>query len=399
MRALVVAIAAVLILVGCSDDDTSPTTEPSTTPDTVDLTESTAEHPATSANTDSLQDVTISTKTVAVADQPIVMRPHPDGSVWIAQRTGSIVELDLDAGTVSTPVLDLSEEISTDGERGLLGMAFDPSGERIYVHYSGLDGATNLVSFAFDPDGIDMDTRAQHLLLEQPFPTHNGGDLHFGTEGLLYMALGDGGLWGDPQGNGQNTDTLLGSVLRLSVDGTEGYQISEDNPFADGGGRPEIFLYGVRNPWRFDIDETTGDLWIADVGQGEVEEITHLGAGTNFGRGANLGWALREGSEPYDGGESPEDEIAPIFEYSHDRGCSITGGYVYRGDAIAGLEGAYVYADYCEGAVHAVTPAGEDRALGAEFGPREIISFGVGSDGELFVLQASGPIVALLPGQ
>jgi glucose/arabinose dehydrogenase len=401
MKTAAIVLVGLLLATSCSDDDSasedpSSTTDTATTPSGLDVTSTETVQPNSEP---SLDEVTVSTEQIAVVDQPIVMRPHPDGSVWVAERVGTVVGLDLETGTVGSPVLDLSDEISTEGERGLLGMAFDPSGDRIYVHFSGLDGAANLVSFTFDSAGIDLDTRAEHITVDQPFKNHNGGDLHFGTDNLLYMALGDGGAADDPEGNGQNTDTLLGSVLRLSVDGEDGYDIPEDNPFADGGGRPEIYLYGVRNPWRFDIDGQTGDLWVADVGQGDVEEITYLDVGTTFGLGANLGWALSEGSESFEGREAPEDEVGPIFDYTHDRGCSITGGFVYRGDAIAGLNGAYVYADYCEGAVHAVTSSGIDRALGPEFDRGEIISFGVGSDGELFVLQASGPVVALVPGQ
>jgi glucose/arabinose dehydrogenase len=409
VKTIAITVVALLVSTACTSDDSATSAPVATTADTALSTTtggiSTGDNTSTTAaslaqnNDAAFEDVALSTLTVALAEQPMVMRPNRDGSTWIAQRAGTIVGLDLTTGELSDPVLDLSDDISTDGERGLLGMAFDPSGERVYVHFSGLDGETNLASFAFDPNGIDPNTRAQHLTLEQPASNHNGGDLHFGTDGLLYLALGDGGSQGDPSGNGQNPETLLGSILRLEVDGTDGYQIPDDNPFADGGGRGEVYLYGVRNPWRFDIDEPTGDIWVADVGQGDVEEITLLGSDTGFGHGANLGWALREGSASFEGGDEPEGHIGPVFDYTHERGCSVTGGYVYRGDAIAGLDGAFVYADWCEGSVHAVTPSGVDRALGPEFGPNEIVSFGISSDGELFVLQASGPIVALLAAE
>jgi glucose/arabinose dehydrogenase len=246
--------------------------------------------------------------------------------------------------------------------------------------------------------------RRELLRVEDPYPNHNGGHLALGPDGYLYIGLGDGGSGGDPHGHGQDTDTLLGSILRIDptappADGE--YGIPADNPFAASGGEPEIWLYGVRNPWRFSFDRATGDLWIGDVGQGEVEEIDRLPAtnGRDAGRGANLGWNLMEGSEPFEG-ENPAGGVLPIYEYTHDDGCSVTGGYVYRGRAIPALTGAYLFADYCEPDLRAVRVAGDEvvEERSWDLSLEAIQSFGEDADGELYVLLASGPLLRLTAG-
>ncbi len=419
MRNAVVALTlAGIIAAGCSDDDSGSSTSTSVTDTSTTSVEATSESSSTSepvgaTTTDpadttattqtttppapDLESVSISTAEVAVASVPLVMRPHPDGTDWLAERAGIVRSIDVATGEIGEPILDLTSETTTNGERGLLGMDFDPAGERLYVHFSGLDGEGRIESFAFDPDGIDPGSRAVHLTVDQPFANHNGGDIHFGLDGHLYVAFGDGGSGGDPENNGVDTNTLLGAVLRLAVDGTDGYDIPADNPFADGGGAAEIYLYGVRNPWRIDIDEATGDLWIADVGQNEIEEIDHLDADVEFGLGAHLGWNLREGTREF-AGDAPEGHIEPIYEYDHDQGCSVAGGFVYRGDAIGALQGAYVFSDLCEGEIRAVDATGAQRSLGVNVGSGEVLSFGEDHAGELYVLTASGPILAILPG-
>ena len=242
--------------------------------------------------------------------------------------------------------------------------------------------------------------------LDQPFPNHNGGHLVFGPDGLLYIGLGDGGAAGDPLEAGQDRGQLLGSILRIDPAGVDGsaYAIPADNPFVgEEGARPEVWLKGVRNPWRFSFDRATGDLWVGDVGQDEIEEIDHLPAdadGLNAGRGLNLGWNAMEGDQPYDDGVEPDDHTPPVFTYTHaEGGCSVTGGFVYRGSTIPELFGAYLYADYCAGDLRALAVTdGEvvDDATIADpvDGP---VSFAQGPGNELYLLAQSGPLLEIVP--
>jgi glucose/arabinose dehydrogenase len=276
--------------------------------------------------------------------------------------------------------------------------------------------------------------------LDQPFPNHNGGDVVFGPDGFLYLGFGDGGSAGDPLLAGQDRGQLLGSILRIDPRGTDGsaYTIPADNPYADEqGARPEVWLKGVRNPWRFAFDRANGDLWVGDVGQNEVEEIDWLPAdedGTGAGRGANLGWNEMEGSVPFEDGVEPEDHTPPVLSYTHGAtgGCSVTGGFVYRGAAIPGLTGAYLFADYCASDLRAIRFVyrgeaipelfgaflftdychGELRALAidredgdvldnAEILPDTLespISFGQDADGELYVMTQPGQLLRIVRG-
>ncbi len=306
----------------------------------------------------------------------------------------------------TTPLLDLSGDVINEGERGLLGMAFSSDGRKLYLDYTRQpDGHTMVVEYELgDGATIDRGSRRELLMVEQPFANHNGGQLVVGPDGFLYVGLGDGGSGGDPQGNGQNPETLLGSILRIDPEGGGGegpaYGIPPGNPFADGAnGAPETWLYGVRNPWRFTFDSGTGDLWVADVGQNAFEEVDRLpgNGGFDAGRGANLGWNEMEATHPFEGGENPPGAVLPIFEYGRDAGCSITGGYVYRGDDIPALTGAYLYADFCSPGVRGLQLDG-DTVIDArtwDLPVEQVQSFGQGDDGELFVLLASGPVLRL----
>jgi glucose/arabinose dehydrogenase len=300
---------------------------------------------------------------------------------------------------VPDPVLDLSDQISTEGEGGLLGLVFSADGDRFYVDYTDSEGDTVVSSFAVDGDTVSAEDEQVLLTVDQPYSNHNGGDLQIGPDGYLYIALGDGGSADDPEGHGQDTSTLLGSVLRIepSPGGEAPYLIPPDNPFVDDDeARPEIWLYGARNPWRFSFDADTGDLWVGDVGQNEVEEIDHLPAADGSGRGANLGWNLMEGNEPF-AGDEPADHVGPVHTYSHEAGaCSVTGGHVYRGDAIPQLDGVYLYSDYCTGGIAGIqlVDGGEPvvAPLTMEATPLNVVSFGVGPDGEAYVLEQGGRV-------
>jgi glucose/arabinose dehydrogenase len=287
-------------------------------------------------------------------------------------------------------------------------MAFSSDGRKLYLDYTRQpDGHTIVAEYTLgDSTRIDEASRRELLLVEQPFRNHNGGDLVIGPDGYLYIGLGDGGSGGDPLGHGQDTSTLLGSILRIdpeagSEDGPE-YGIPDGNPFADGeDGAPEIWLYGTRNPWRFSFDTETGDLWVADVGQSSYEEINLLPADEGFdaGRGDNLGWAEMEGTHPFGDGDNPDGAVLPIFEYGRDDGCSVIGGYAYRGEDIAGLQGTYLYADYCSAGVRGLQVYDQEviDTRTWDLPVETVYSLGQDDAGELYVLLASGPVLKIVP--
>ncbi|MFP5255515.1 MAG: PQQ-dependent sugar dehydrogenase [Acidimicrobiia bacterium] len=386
---------------------------------TTTATEPAVETTSTAPIEPTLDEVSLTLQEIAVAENPVALAARPSSpDLYVAEKGGRVLRI---AVTTSgrdetpryqiqrTPVLDLSDEVIDEGERGLLGLAFSTDGRRLYVDYTAEpDGRTMVVEYELgDRDAVERDSRRVLLEVEQPYANHNGGHLAVGRDGFLYIGLGDGGGGGDPEEHGQNPETLLGSILRidpLAPSESLPYAVPPGNPFADAaGGAPEVWLYGVRNPWRFSFDRTTGDLWVADVGQNAWEEITWLPAtgGFDAGRGANLGWNEVEGTHEFDG-DNPEGAVLPIHEYSHDDGaCSITGGYLYRGSAIPDLQGAYLFADYCAPGLRAIQV--HDGAVLAErawpeLGGPQIQSFGEDGDGELYVLSAAGPISKVVPG-
>mgnify|MGYP003345152469 FL=1 len=232
--------------------------------------------------------------------------------------------------------------------------------------------------------------------IAQPFPNHNGGQIAFGPDGELYIGMGDGGAAGDPYGNGQNRHQLLGKILRIDPQRhttTRGYAIPTDNPFVGSNdAAPEIWLVGLRNPWRFSFDRSTGDLWIGDVGQDTYEEVDHIGAGVG---GENLGWNRREGTHDYNGGARRNDDVEPVYDYRHgSAACSITGGFVYRGRAIVALRGTYVFADFCGGALTGLTldAQGQARARDLAAHVDQPTTFGETPDGELLVASRTGTV-------
>lgn len=357
-----------------------------------------------------LREADVALVEIATFDQPIAsgLRAGEEG-LYVAEREGRIFLLDTD-GEKSEPLLDISDDTTTDSERGLLGMAFSPDGDRLYLDYTDGKGTTHLDEFAVSEDGvIDESSRREVLTVPQPYSNHNGGHIAFGPDGFLYIGLGDGGGARDPDGNGQDPSTLLGSILRIDpLDSSDGpYAVPDTNPFADGVvGAPEVYIYGIRNPWRFDFDAETGDLWIADVGQDEIEEIDYLPSGPSQA-GLNLGWNVFEGSELF---EPPaiDGTIKPVFEYTHDEGQSITGGVVYRGQALPNLIGAYLFDDYAAGRLRAISldlsgcddPCFEpkvdvERALGPEV--PSVVHFAEGADGEVYVFSLEGTVSKIVP--
>jgi len=327
---------------------------------------------------------------LATLDQPLAAIPIRDG-LYVAEKTGKVVFLR--NGAVAATVLDISGQVSSGSEQGLLGIAV--AGNHLYVDYTDRTGVgnTNVVEYTLDGDRA---TSPRTLLQQpQPYANHNGGQVIFGPDGKLYIGLGDGGSAGDPSRNGQNLGTWLGKILRIdpTPSGGQPYTVPADNPFVGrGGAKPEIWAFGLRNPWRFTFDRASGDLWIGDVGQDAWEEVDHAPRGQG---GQNYEWNLREASHPYNGGTRPAGGVDPVYEYGHDGGnCSITGGYVYRGSRLGGLVGQYLFADFCVGRVFALS-AGGARAIGPVIA--NLSSFAEDGAGEVYVTSLNGGIYRLDP--
>jgi len=328
---------------------------------------------------------------------PIDTAVLPDGTVLLAQREGTVTVLDVEAGAMGARVLDVRERTTTDGERGLLSIAVGPDGTELFVSLTDEEGGTLVEAHAFDGTLASGEVRRIYAL-PQPYRNHNGGQILFAPDGTLLLGLGDGGGAGDPLGAGQDLRTPLGSVVRLDVSGSGPGRAPADNPFtADPDAAPEILAYGLRNPWRMHLDAARGELWIADVGQGRVEEINRVTIDEL--RGANFGWALREGDEPFDGGEEPSDHVPPLHTYRHGPGCSVTGGLVYRGSALPWLVGAYVFSDFCDGTLRALLlgPEGDVVSVPLGVGADRVVGFGTDPQGELLVLDLEGPVLRLEP--
>lgn len=340
--------------------------------------------------------------------RPLYVTHAGDGSgrLFVVEQTGAI-RIVQGVVLLDTPFLDVSGLISQEAlsggysERGLLGLAFDPAyaeNGHFYINYTDRGGDTVVARYtvsADDPNRADPNSASTVITVEQPYANHNGGHLDFGPDGYLYVALGDGGSGGDPQGNGQNPGTLLGKILRLDVSGDSGYRVPPDNPFAnDPNARPEIWAWGLRNPWRMSFDRETGDLYFGDVGQGEWEEINFQPA--DSAGGENYGWNAYEGTHIYSGAAPASDVVMPVLEYSHGTGgCSITGGYVYRGQAIPGLQGYYFYGDWCSGTLWTGIRDGAGTWHGEvslESG-RAISSFGQDEAGELYLVDHDGVLL------
>jgi glucose/arabinose dehydrogenase len=340
-------------------------------------------------------------------DSPLYVTHAGDGSnrIFVVEKGGTI-RIIQDGKRIDKPFLDITPVVNSDAsERGLLGLAFHPKYKEnglFYVYYTAQNGDVTIARYKVTSDANSADPESGEILLtiqHQRYANHNGGQLAFGPDGYLYIGIGDGGSGGDPNRNGQNTKALLAKILRIDVDSLDPYGIPADNPFADGkAGRPEVWAYGLRNPWRFSFDRKTGDLYIADVGQNQYEEIDVQRADAKGG--VNYGWNVMEGLHCYGQNNcNQQGLIPPVAEYSHDFGCSVTGGYVYRGKSFSEFDGTYFYGDYCSGRIWAIQPSGTDQWTAAQVleSGRTISSFGEDEAGELYLTDlANGTVYRLL---
>ena len=333
---------------------------------------------------------------------PLGVTAAGDGSgrLFVIEQGGTIRIVE-DGEVGSRPFLDVSDRVQAGGEQGLLGLAFHPrfaDNGRFFVNYTDTSGDTVIAEFQSRPGADTADGSSQRVLMkiEQPYSNHNGGHLAFGPDGYLYIATGDGGSGGDPQGNGQNKKALLGKLLRIDVDSKDVYGTPDDNPFSQPNGADEVWAYGLRNPWRFSFDEEAGTLWIADVGQNAFEEVNRVPADEP---GLNFGWNEMEASSCFEGDCDPSGKVIPITEYGAGQGCAITGGYVYRGDEFDDMRGGYFFGDFCSGTIWAIDAAAEGRVdpvqlLGSD---RSISSFGVDESGEMYMTDlAAGELLRLV---
>ena len=345
------------------------------------------------------------TPVVSLPD-PIALVARPGtgtgaGDLYVATRDGQVWLMAADGDEPPEKVLDIGDLTSTDCEEGLLGIAFSSEGSHLYLHYTDLRGDNQIVEYPMSGQWVQGDASRTLMRVSQPACNHNGGHIAVGPDGFLWIGFGDGGGRDDMFNQGQDLDTLLATMVRIDpeADGGSAYSIPTDNPFADGGGRAEIWHYGARNPWRFSFDRATGDLWIADVGQNTWEEIHVLREADGWKPGANLGWPLFEGDERFSGTATPDDLDFPAYVYHHDDGCSITGGHVYRGTAIPHLVGTYVFGDFCQGRIWGLTLDDQGTATRVELGlsvPQgTLVSFGEDAAGELYVLSFDDTVYRL----
>ncbi len=421
-------LAFLVLLASCTSPDGEPVTTVSSAgePSGTSSTSTTSEAPGTSStdvgpsSTTTTEGGTSTTTTLplltglayekvaaGLAFPVFIDSPAGDDRLFVATKDGRI-HIIKDGTTLVEPFLDISEPTNNEGERGLLGLAFHPdyaTNGLFYVHYSDRHGDTKIFEYRVsgNPDLADLETGRLIVYATQPASNHNGGMLAFGPDGYLYIGLGDGGGAGDRYGNGQRPDTVLGALLRIDVDGGDpvggiAYGIPPDNPFADGGGAPEVWAYGLRNPWRFSFD---GDvLYIGDVGQNKWEEIDVASASE---AGLNYGWPIVEGTHCFSpsSGCNTEGLVLPVAEYSQSDGCSVVGGYVYRGESIPELMGRYFYSDYCGGWLRSFVyengAATDQQDHTPEVGSLiSVTSFGTDTYGEIYVTTAGGDVWKLI---
>jgi glucose/arabinose dehydrogenase len=414
-RAVIVVVALLVAAAGCTTNDLNedagasstlapvlPTTTTAISTTVISQgsgTSTTAATPITTSSTIPVSEVRLGIERIDTGfDNPVLLVADPLGGFdFVVEQTGSIVRADQSGHELA---LDLSADVEFGGEKGLLGLAFHPDfldNGLAYVSYVAKGPHTVIEQFAVSNGVFDRNSRTEIIRIRQPAANHNGGMIAFGPDGYLWIALGDGGGSNDRFANGQDSRTLLGSMLRIAVGiaGIEAYAIPADNPFVDGeGGAPEVWAIGLRNPWRFAFGGD--DVWIADVGQGQFEEVNVAPVSA---RGLNYGWNVLEGSSCFQSSTCDASRfVLPITEYSHDEGCSITGGVVYEGDAMPSLEGQFFYADYCTGIVRSISRQGQDHlwtdVIGG--GIDRPTGFGIGRDAEVYIVTQNGELLKLV---
>jgi len=357
----------------------------------------------------------VSLEKIGDFDQPdYLAQPPGSDDLYVVEKPGRL-RIVREGKVLTDPALDITDQVADEGEEGLLSVAFAPDFQRsrlLYLYFTGNDGGDEIVvEYRANDDGT-VDPGSARVVLDMPdfAPNHNGGLVLFGPDGHLYIGTGDGGLEEDVHRTGQDLSTLLGKLLRIdprpsvatntaAEQGGMAYSVPADNPFVGRpGARPEIYSYGLRNPWRFAFDAKTQALAIADVGQSAQEEVDYTPAGA--ARGANFGWSAYEGTDRFNADQSAPGAVRPIFTYSHDDGCSITGGYVVRDPALRSLFGRYVYGDYCAGELRSFVPgiphARGDRSL--DLNVPDLSSFGVDGAGHVYAISLDGPVYRLAPG-
>ena len=439
---LALTVATLLLLAACSSDSATPAPEtsqplpvatpaPATAtplPATATATATVTDSPtATEAPSDTPTATATATETPAPTDtptpepdvsalnlelemvadglkQPVLATHAGDGSgrLFIVEKGGTILALGEDDAQPQ-PFLDITDRVgSSSSEQGLLGLAFDPdfaANGRFFVYYTDRNGDTVISRFQASDDRATGDPGSEVVLLtqDQPAGNHNGGMLAFGPDGYLYAGLGDGGGAGDRYDNGQNLGTILGTIIRLDVSGDQAV-VPVDNPLvSQDSARPEIWAYGLRNPWRFSFDRATGDLWIADVGQNQWEEINFQPAGDPGGE--NYGWPITEGTHCYGSDTCDTAGLTmPVAEYEHGPGCSVSGGYVYRGAQQPAMQGIYFYGDYCSGQIWGLAAGADGQWQDAQLldSDAQISAFGETESGELLVVDYGGTIYRLV---
>ena len=392
------AFAVAFTVTACSSDDGERSTDRTSSTSTRRTgSSSTSSTSVTSPPPDPRQARFTLTPVAEVTDPTAMAVRAGDQALYLTEKEGKVRAI-RNGALDSNAVIDLRDTIKAGGEQGLLGLTFSPDGATMFVNYTNRNGDTRVDAYPMRADGTaDRAARRELLAIEQPQSNHNGGNIVTGPDGMLWIGMGDGGAANDegsghaPEGNGQSLDTLLGKMLRIdpTPSGGREYTIPADNPFVGGGGRPEIWAYGLRNPWKFSFDAETGALVIGDVGQNAWEEINWVGPDPT--PPLNFGWPKREGTHKFRSDDA-SGMVEPILDYPHDGRCSITGGYVYRGAKIPNLVGTYLFADYCDGKLRG-TPVGagvtgEDIDFGIS--ASGVAAFGEDHDGELYVLGTDG---------